>query len=51
MTLKHAKFFVIGATIGETEAFDLLAEIEALAIREKKSRVAEAYDLLVEALG
>ncbi len=49
--LSTLNFALSGATIGEAGAFDLLAEIEALAIKERKSRVANAFDLLVEALG
>lgn len=49
--LSTLNFALSGSTIGETEAFEFLAEIEALAIKARKSRVANAFDLLVEALG
>lgn len=49
--LSALNFALSGATIGETEAFEFLAELEAVAIKEKKSRAANAFDLLVEALG
>ena len=36
--LSALKFTLSGSTIGETEAFRLLAEIEAVAIKENKAR-------------